>query len=110
MIAGWRLVICDKTAGRISIFYGIVTLGLLGGRQLGNKMHMLTRLLGALPRNMSVPVLVLLAGWYGGAKYGAPDYLMSSVDGIVEQGSGLVSGLLSQVGGESDDEAEAISE
>jgi hypothetical protein len=66
-------------------------------------MNLITRFLGALPRNMLVPVIVLAAGWYGGAKYGAPDYLMSSIDGIVAQGSAVVGGLLKQ----DDDAADA---
>jgi len=54
---------------------------------------------------MTVPVIVLLAGWYGGAKYGAPDYVMNSIDGLVAQGTGIVGGLLNQ-----DDEAPAEAE
>ncbi len=59
-------------------------------------MNMIFRLLGALPRNGSVPLLVLLAGWYGGAKYGAPDYVMNGMDGIVKSGTTMVGGLLNQ--------------
>jgi len=55
---------------------------------------MITRLLGMLPRNLTVPVIVLLAGWYGGAKYGAPDYVMNSIDGLVAQGGEIAGGLL----------------
>lgn len=63
-------------------------------------MHMIMRILGALPRNMTVPVVVLLAGWYGGAKYGAPDYVMNSIDGMLQQGGDIVGGFL---GGEEGD-------
>ena len=72
-------------------------------------MHLLTRILGALPRNMLVPAIVLLAGWYGGAKYGAPEYLVNSVDSVIEQGTTMVGGLLgggeeeAADGGESED-------
>jgi len=62
-------------------------------------MGMFARLLGALPRNMSVPVIVLMAGWYGGAKYGAPDYVMTSIDGMIQTASETVGGFL---GNESD--------
>jgi len=47
-----------------------------------------------LPRNMMVPVVLLAAGWYGGAKYGAPEYLMTGVDDMVARGGAVVGGLL----------------
>ena len=57
-------------------------------------MHMLMRLLGSLPRNAGIPVVAILAGWYGGAKYGAPDYVMSSVDAMLAKGGAAVGALL----------------
>ncbi|MBT8473444.1 MAG: hypothetical protein HKN14_08105 [Marinicaulis sp.] len=62
-------------------------------------MGMLTRLLGALPKNMLVPAVVLMAGWYGGAKYGAPEMLMNSVDGAIAEAGDLIGGFM---GGEED--------
>jgi len=63
-------------------------------------MHFMTRLLGALPRTMTFPVIAVLAGWYGGAKYGAPDYVMSSIDDLLARGGGAISGFLSDGGEE----------
>ncbi|MEZ5892227.1 MAG: hypothetical protein R3C58_03660 [Parvularculaceae bacterium] len=57
-------------------------------------MNMIMRLLGSLPRNASLPVIASLAGWYGGAKYGAPDYVMNTVDGFLAQGGAIVGNLL----------------
>lgn len=57
-------------------------------------MNMMTRLLSALPRNMLVPAVVLLAGWYGGAKYGAPDYALNAVDGMIAKGGAVIEALL----------------
>ncbi len=68
-------------------------------------MGLFTRFLGALPRNLLVPVVVLMAGWYGGAKYGAPDYLVNSIDGTVKQGIDMIGGLM---GNEDDPSAESI--
>ena len=62
---------------------------------------MIFRLLAALPRTGSVPLLVLMAGWYGGAKYGAPDYVMDGIDGMVKSGTTMVGGLLNQDGDDS---------
>lgn len=56
------------------------------------------RILTMLPKNMTVPAVVLAIGWYGGAKYGAPDYLMESIDGLVAEGSAIVGGLISNDG------------
>ncbi len=67
-------------------------------------MNLITRLLSALPRNLLVPVIVLAVGWYGGTKYGTPDFLMSSVDGLVAQGASIVGGLLNQDGEPAGDE------
>ncbi|GJL95627.1 MAG: hypothetical protein DHS20C05_20320 [Hyphococcus sp.] len=57
-------------------------------------MGLLTRVLAALPRNMLFPVVAVMAGWYGGAKYGAPDYLLNSIDGTVKQGIDMIGGLI----------------
>ena len=42
--------------------------------------YLLARLLAALPRAVLVAIAAL-AGWYGGARYGAPDAVMTAVDG-----------------------------
>ncbi|MEM9616429.1 MAG: hypothetical protein AAF936_00575 [Pseudomonadota bacterium] len=57
-------------------------------------MHFITRLLMTLPRNATFPVIAVLAGWYGGAKYGAPDYVMNSIDGLISQARDIAGGLL----------------
>jgi len=62
-------------------------------------MNGLSRLLSvgalrALPKNMMVPAVVLALGWYGGAKYGAPDALINSVDGAIAQGGDIIGSLL----------------
>ncbi len=59
-------------------------------------MSFITRLLAVLPRNATFPVIAVLAGWYGGAKYGAPDYVMSSIDDIVSRSGSAISGFLNQ--------------
>lgn len=64
-------------------------------------MRMFMRLLSALPRNLLLPAIVLAAGWYGGAKYGAPDYLVNSIDGVLDQGAELVGGF---IGGDDNDQ------
>ena len=68
-------------------------------------MHMLFRVLGGLSRNTGVPVLAILAGWYGGAKYGAPDYVMSAIDGVLSQGAEIAGEYLP--GAKQDDAAPA---
>ena len=65
-------------------------------------MNMMMRMLGALPRNASLPVLAILAGWYGGAKYGAPEFVMNSIDGMIADGTEMVGGFL---GGAKEDDA-----
>lgn len=55
---------------------------------------MLFRMLAAAPRNASIPIIAILAGWYGGAKYGAPDYVLTTIDGMLAQGGDIVGGLL----------------
>ncbi len=62
----------------------------------GKIMSFLTRLLAVLPRNATFPVIAVLAGWYGGAKYGAPDYVMSSIDDLVSRSGSAISGFLNQ--------------
>ncbi len=59
----------------------------------------------SLPRNMLVPAVVLLAGWYGGAQYGMPDYALNAINGTISQGVDMVGGLLG--GKEAGDGAEA---
>ncbi len=57
-------------------------------------MYFFSRLMRSLPANMSIPVIAVLAGWYGGAKYGAPDYVMNSIDGLISQAGDIAGGLL----------------
>lgn len=67
-------------------------------------MSALTRLLQAgvlraLPKNLLFPAVAILGGWYGGAKYGAPDQFINTIDGVVEQGEGALNGLLDMANG-----------
>ena len=71
-------------------------------------MQFITGLLASLPRNMTVPVIVLLAGWYGGAKYGAPDYVMNSVDDLLARGGSAIGGFLTQDSETTDAEDDGI--
>ena len=57
-------------------------------------MNMLLRMLATAPRNMMLPLVAAIAGWYGGAKYGAPDYVMNTVDGLIAKGGAMVGDLL----------------
>ncbi|MEM9014287.1 MAG: hypothetical protein AAGB02_04185 [Pseudomonadota bacterium] len=70
-------------------------------------MGMISRLLSMLPSNWSAPVLFLLAGWYGGAKYGAPELLLNTVDGAVQQVGDVVGGF---VGGQNDNSGDTQNE
>ena len=73
-------------------------------------MSFLTRLLTVLPRNATFPVIAVLAGWYGGAKYGAPDYVMSSIDDLVSRSGSAITGFLNQDAPVNDDETGTDSE
>lgn len=57
-------------------------------------MNMLARLLVALPKNTAVPAVCAVAAWYTGAKYGAPEILINSIDGMLAQGSDLLGGFV----------------
>lgn len=59
-------------------------------------MHFISRLLLSLPRALLAPVIFLLAGWYGGAKYGAPDLVIRAVDGVIARGKVLLSPLIEE--------------
>ena len=59
-----------------------------------------------LPRNMLLPAIAVGAGWYGGAKYGAPEMLMNGVDEMVARGGDVVGALL---GGDEDAPADDAS-
>lgn len=56
-------------------------------------------ILSILPKNMVVPAVVLAVGWYAGAKYGAPDFLVEMVDDSIKQAADLLAALFG--GGES---------
>ena len=60
------------------------------------------RILAMLPKNMAVPAVVLAIGWYGGAKYGAPDFVMNNIDSLIAEGGEMIGGVL---GGGEDDSA-----
>ncbi|GJL91583.1 hypothetical protein [Hyphococcus sp.] len=71
-------------------------------------MNMFLRLLATAPRNMMLPIVAVMAGWYGGAKYGAPDYVMNTVEGMLAKGGAVVGSLLP--GAEEKDAAPASGE
>ncbi len=41
-----------------------------------------------------MPALILAVGWYGGAKYGAPDLVINAIDGVIARGGAIISPLL----------------
>lgn len=53
-------------------------------------MGTIIRLLSLLPRNVIAPVVFLVGGWYGGAKHGAPEILLNTVDTAITQGSEML--------------------
>ena len=57
----------------------------------------------SLPRNMLAPAVLLLAGWYGGAQYGMPDYMKNTINGTISQGVDMIGGLLGGGEEEADD-------
>lgn len=59
-------------------------------------MHMMTRILAAMPRNKTLALVLLFAGWYGGAKYGAPEAAMAAVDGALARGGAMIEVLLAE--------------
>ena len=59
-------------------------------------MHFIFRLIGSVLRHSIVPAIFLAAGWYGGAKHGAPDLLIRAVDGAVARAQVVLSPLVSQ--------------
>ena len=65
------------------------------------------RILGMLPKNLAIPAIVLAAGWYGGAKYGAPDYVLNSVDDMIAKGGDIIGVLMGGNEEEADDTSEA---
>ena len=56
-------------------------------------MNALAGILFALPKHGTVPVICAVAAWYAGAKYGAPDALINSIDAVLAQGGDLVGSL-----------------
>lgn len=65
------------------------------------------RILGSVPRTAGVPLLAVLIGWYGGAKYGAPEFVMNTVDGAVASAAEFVGGFVNKDGEPAAVEAEA---
>lgn len=57
-------------------------------------MPYIARFLAFIPRNMTIPVIAILAGWYGGAKYGAPDWVMNSIDDMVSRSAAAISSFM----------------
>ncbi len=59
-------------------------------------MRFIARLIRRTLLHLVVPALFLGAGWYGGAKYGAPDVLINAIDGVLVRGERLLSPILSR--------------
>lgn len=57
-------------------------------------MNLILSFLSLVTRRGWMPVLILAAGWYGGAKYGAPDLVINAVDGVVARGGAVIAPLL----------------
>ena len=56
-------------------------------------MGALARILFAMPKHGALPVICAVTAWYAGAKYGAPDALINSIDAVLAQGGDLVGNL-----------------
>lgn len=59
-------------------------------------MHFIGRLIRRTLLHLVVPALFLGAGWYSGAKYGAPELLIKAVDGVLIRGERMLSPILSR--------------
>ena len=71
----------------------------------GKHMNLAFASLGFIVRRLGPAGILLLVGWYGGAKYGAPEYATSLVDPLFERAEAVVATAL---GREADaDEADA---
>ncbi len=57
---------------------------------------MLGRLLKYLILHAIVPATFLGIGWYGGAKYGAPDLLIRAIDGVLVRAQSILGPVLSE--------------
>ncbi|MEO1251919.1 MAG: M23 family metallopeptidase [Pseudomonadota bacterium] len=57
---------------------------------------MLGKLIRYLLLHLAVPAIFLAAGWYGGAKYGAPELLIDAVDGVAARAGAVLAPLLSR--------------
>ncbi len=53
------------------------------------------RLLGVLGR-LPLPVIIVLAGWYGGAKWGAPGFAMNAADSAFSEAAGMIRSVLNR--------------
>ncbi len=54
-------------------------------------MNLIFGIFTAILRRGIMPALILGLGWYGGAKYGAPDLLIRAVDGLLARGEAVLS-------------------
>ncbi len=69
--------------------------------------YFMARLFRSLPGNLMFPAFALLVGWYAGAKIGAPDWVLNTVDGVLEEAGDLAGSILP--GGEEESPAEETS-
>lgn len=53
-------------------------------------------MLGRVLKNLLFPAAFVTAGWYGGAKYDAPDVMIQTIDGAIIQIKGLAGPLIGQ--------------
>ncbi len=56
--------------------------------------YLMARLFRSLPGNLMFPAFALLVGWYAGAKIGAPDWVLNTVDGVLEEAGDLAGAIL----------------
>jgi len=64
-------------------------------------MNLILSFVTLITRRGLMPVLILAAGWYGGAKYGAPDLVINAVDGVIARGGAIIGPLLGRTVDES---------
>lgn len=55
---------------------------------------LLFRIIARLCLRLFLPVIFLGVGWYGGAKYGAPDLLIRAADGVIARGQAVLAPIL----------------
>ena len=62
-------------------------------------MNTIIRLLAALPKNSAFPAVAALAAWYAGAKYGAPEMYVNTIDGVLATAGDMIGSWTGGEGG-----------